>query len=763
MVSAKSIHIKGLVQGVGFRPFVYRMALVHNIFGWVENNNDGVRIHAEGDGADLQSFIISLNENAPVASQIFEMTVTDLEIKSFNDFLIRKSHDISDDITDISPDIAVCRHCLADMKSQHHRLDYPFINCTNCGPRFSIIQGLPYDRAKTTMEPFNMCSECEREYKDVNDRRFHAQPVACNHCGPHYQLIHNNKVYLEIGDLLHKATELISHGKILAIKGMGGFHLACDATHEETVLRLRQRKIREGKPFAVMFRNIETCREYMEISRIEAELLDSWRKPIVILKNIKGGKTLAESVSNGFNTTGVMLPYMPIHYMLFEKLNIPAIVLTSGNISDEPVIIHNHEAQQHLDRIADAFLVYDRDIFNRSDDSVAFVVDEIPRLIRRSRGYAPSPENVKISVDGIFAAGAELVNCFCIGKANKALMSQHIGDLKNLETLDFYTESLQRFSEMFRIKPGLVVCDLHPDYLSSRYAQDFAVAAGNLPVIRVQHHHAHIASCMTEHELDEKVIGICLDGVGYGTDGHIWGFEIMACDLEDFDRKMHLEYIPQPGGDMASHEPWRMAVSYLYQYVDQDIEHLNLPFLQQIEAEKLNIIKSAIQFKINSPLTSSAGRLFDAVAAMTGVCTFSLFHAEAPMRLENIMDPDADGQYNFALGKSIDPGPVIRQIVEDLKKNVAVGIISTKFHRAVVNVIVDSAIKYCAELNINKVVLSGGSFQNRFLLSETVKKLNQTGLEVFTPRHFPSNDGGIALGQLMIAAKRRLSRQYNNG
>jgi hydrogenase maturation protein HypF len=751
--SAKSIHISGLVQGVGFRPFVYRLALHNGIRGWVENGNDGVRIHAEGLDDNLKKFIAGISEEAPAASLILDITVQTGEFQYIETFQIKKSSDYSDEITEISPDIALCDHCLADMKSQAHRIDYPFTNCTNCGPRFSIIQRLPYDRANTTMNPFEMCPICKKEYSNVLDRRFHAQPVACNHCGPHYELIHGGATFTGVNNILDVAARLIMSGKILAMKGIGGFHIACDAMNEAAVSLLRQRKNREGKPFAVMFKSMAYIRKFMDVSYEEEEALLSWRRPIVILKNGNHNLKLAKSVSNGFDTTGIMLPYMPI--LLFERLDIPAFVLTSGNLSDEPVIINDQEAVEHLGPVADAFLVYNREIYNRTDDSVMMFTGNQGRLIRRSRGFAPSPVNLSIDVDGIFAAGAELVNCFCLGKDRKALMSQHIGDLKNLETLDFYDESLSRFQHLFRVKPTLVVCDLHPDYLSTRFAEKFAAMHGNLPLLRVQHHHAHLAACMAEHGLDEKVIGISMDGVGYGSDGHIWGFEVMICDLQDFERKMHLEYVPQPGGDKSTFEPWRMALAYLYQYVDHELEKLDLPIIKHIGLEKIRIVKTAIENNINVPLTSSAGRLFDAVAAMTGLCLYSAFHAEAPMRLENIIDIEESGCYDFHIGSVIDPGPLIRSIVGDIRDKVPAGKISAKFHRSVIEIIFQIAEKLRSESGIKKVVFSGGTFQNRFLLSETGKRLFYNNFQVYTPSAFPSNDGGIALGQLMIAAKRR--------
>lgn len=753
-IIARSIHIKGLVQGVGFRPFVYRLATRHNLSGWVENGNDGVRIYAEGRVSDMNGFITYLSLEAPAASQILEITVSDSQRLNENSFSIRKSTDDSDEVTEISPDIAVCDQCLEDMHSQAHRMDYPFINCTNCGPRFSIIKGLPYDRQKTAMQPFEMCPVCRAEYSDVTDRRFHAQPVACNHCGPHYELVENGRSLTGTKIIVDRLVRLLQSGKIIAMKGIGGFHLACDATDEDAVSLLRSRKNREGKPFAVMFKDIYTLRKYAEINSKEKSALLSWRRPIVIVKNHAANR-LAPSVSNGFETSGAMLPYMPVHYLLFEKLDVPAIVLTSGNISDEPVIIGNTEAMDKLKSVADAFLLYNRDIWNRTDDTVMMFTGLTPRMIRRSRGYAPSPVNMNMNVDGIFAAGAELVNCFCLGKDQKAIMSQHIGDLKNLETLDFYSESLERYQELFRIKPTLVVCDMHPDYLSTRFAQDFSKKNGIEQIESVQHHHAHIAACMAEHGLDETVIGVSLDGVGYGTDGNIWGFEFMSCDLAGFKREMHLEYVPQPGGDKANLEPWRMALAYLHQYVSEDLESLDLEFLKDIGHEKTRMVAMALKNRINCPLTSSAGRLFDAVAAMIGICNYTSFHAEAPMRLENIMDLDETGFYGHKAGSTIDPGEMIRGIVKDLSARVPAGSISAKFHRTIVEIIVNGVIETGRKSSVNKVVLSGGTFQNRFILEECESRLKNTSFQVYTPVDFPSNDGGIALGQLVIAAKRR--------
>ncbi len=741
------VEVKGLVQGVGFRPHVYRIAHSYELNGWVENRNDGVIITVTGDKKSIDNFIIDLRKKAPVASNISKITRKIINHEIFEDFRILKSKDSSEQITDISPDIAVCDDCLKDLKEQPHRIDYPFINCTNCGPRFSIIRDLPYDRHFTTMEPFIMCDACRKEYEDVLDRRFHAQPVACSACGPEYELIIGEKVIHSFDEIVAETCNLLENGKIIAIKGIGGFQIACDAQNEEAVNRLRERKVREGKPFAVMFANVETLQEYVYLFPEEKKSVLSWRRPIVIAQE---KKKLAAGVSVGFKTIGAMLPYMPFHYLLFEKLKLPAIILTSGNISEEPIAIDNEEALTKLTRIADAVLVYNREIYNRTDDSVVFSVNEKERLIRRSRGYSPEPVNLNQNVEGIFAAGAELVNCFCIGKGKQAILSQHIGDLKNLETLEFYRESFNRFKKLFRLKPSLVVHDMHPDYLSTRFANEL-----NLEQMEVQHHHAHIASCMAEHNLDEKVIGVSMDGTGYGDDGNIWGGEFFICDLAGYERKIHFEYIPMPGGDQVTKEPWRTGISYLYNVFGKKFLELDLPFVKELDKSKATLIMQVIDKEINCPLSSSAGRLFDAVAAITNICPVSKFHAEAPMRLENIASATVISSYPFDFGEVISFEPTIQEIVQDLLTGEALSEISAKFHHTVINVIFAVVSQIRKDSGINKVALSGGTFQNKFILSRIEKILEKDNFEVYSQCKIPSNDGGIALGQLVIAAKRR--------
>jgi hydrogenase maturation protein HypF len=732
---------------VGFRPFVYRLAHQFNLKGWVENRNDGVIVVAEGNAAAIGAFFKKLRLAAPPASSISNIEREPVIPRGYQDFIIHRSENTSHEITDISPDISVCEECLSDLKVQSHRLNYPFINCTNCGPRFSIIRDLPYDRAKTTMEPFVMCGICSKEYTDVLDRRFHAQPVACSACGPEYELIIGKNPVKNFTEIIEILANLLEGGKIIAIKGIGGFQIACDANNDEAVNRLRSRKIREGKPFAVMFRDAEALQDHVYLFPEEKRSVVSWRRPIVIVHT---RKMLAPGVSMGFKTTGAMLPYMPFHYLLFEKLKLPAIVLTSGNLSDEPIVINNDRAKKLLTRIADAVLIYNRDIYNRTDDSVVIAVNEKERLIRRSRGYSPEPVNLNLNVDGIFAAGAELVNCFAIGKSNQAILSQHIGDLKNPETLEFYSESFERFKKLFRMEPEIVVHDKHPDYLSTRFAKEL-----NIPAIGVQHHHAHIASCMAEHNLDEKVIGISMDGTGFGDDNNIWGGEFFVVDLAGFERITHFEYVPLPGGDSVTKEPWRTALSYLYKYYGKDFLDLGIPFTRKLDKSKTEKIIEAIDKRINCPMSCSAGRLFDAAAAILGLCNTTFFHAEAPMRLENVTVGTVESDYPFEYGDVISFEPTLKGMVEDLIKGEGVPEISARFHNTIINVIFAVASQIRKETKLDKIVLSGGTFQNKYILGRLELLLKKEKFRVYTHCKIPSNDGGIALGQLVIAAKLR--------
>jgi len=747
MIIALKIKIEGLVQGVGFRPFVYRLAKKYQINGTVQNLSDGVEILAEGGKKSLKRFLDEIKKDAPVASELEKIIVDEANPEYLNDFTISESSDISGAITEISPDISVCSDCLKDMTSQTHRINYPLINCTNCGPRFTIIKDLPYDRDKTTMQPFEMCESCRAEYESISDRRFHAQPVACNVCGPKYKMTYRESVIVELTKILDTLSDCIIKGRIIAFKGTGGYHLMCNALDEHAVTRLRKSKKREGKPFAVLFRDLEAVREFAGVNTREAEILTSWRKPIVLL-NMK--KQLAPAVTLGLNTIGAFLPYMPIHYMLFEKTAIQALVLTSGNLSEEPIITGDDEAKEVFETIADAFVSYNREIHNRTDDSVVKIINGKERVFRRSRGYAPAPVKTQQNVEGILATGAELVNCFCIGKGYQAILSQYIGDLKNFETYRFYTETIEKYKRLFRFNPAIVTYDMHPDYLSTRYASEL-----NITGLAVQHHHAHIASCMAEHGIDEQVIGVSFDGTGYGTDGNIWGSEFLLADFHGFERYSHFEYVALPGGDKVTEEPWRTAISYLYNSFGQHVRSLDIPFIQQMEDKKLNLILEALEKKINCPLSSGAGRLFDAVAALIHVCPVSKFHAEAPMRLESLTIDSIYERYEISHQEIISFKEMFQQILEDIHQKKPAEIISTKFHNTIIYTIFKVALQIRRETGLNKIVLSGGTFQNKYIMERIEPLLIKNKFKVFSQSRIPCNDGGIALGQLIIAANKR--------
>jgi hydrogenase maturation protein HypF len=756
--------VTGLVQGVGFRPFIYRKAVLFELTGWVENTNENVSIRVTGNPENIDRFINSLSNDSPPASMVEEVLIVEMEKEDFPSFRILLSHDVSDNITEISPDIAVCNECLTDIDVPGNRYGYAFVNCTNCGPRFTIIQDLPYDRARTTMHSFTMCMDCQREYDSIHDRRFHAQPTACSSCGPHYELYVKGKKISDVIDVIvDHLSNCIENGGVVLIKGLGGMHLACDAFNEAAVEKLRNIKNRDGKPFALLFRDLETVKDYAKVDNHEEYSLDSWRKPIVLLemknRGIKNGidanpgpqPFLADKISSGLNLIGVMLPYMPIHYLLFRKLKTSAIVLTSGNLNNEPILTDNQQAMLRFTEDLDAIVIHNRDIYHRTDDSVARIIAGQERVFRRSRGYVPVPLRTVLNTEGIVAFGAELTNCFCIGKGRKAFLSQHIGDLQGLETTIFYEKTLIQFIKLFRIKPALIAVDMHPDYISTRTGRGFS----DLPLVSVQHHHAHLASCMAEHHLDERVIGVAMDGTGYGEDGAIWGAEFMICDLSNYSRINHFEYLPQPGGDLAIEEPWRMAVSYLYKVFGRDFMKLELPFLKTIDSGKIETVIRMIDRKINCPLTSSAGRLFDAAASILGLCQLSSYQAQGPMLLESQVQKDNKESYPCNIGKTISFDPSIRCMVKEITQGATVATIATKFHNTLISVIFESANIARLKEGIDKVVLSGGVFQNKYLLEGTISILEKNNFKVYAHAVVPTNDGGIALGQLAVASKRR--------
>jgi hydrogenase maturation protein HypF len=743
--------VTGLIQGVGFRPFVYRIATRHGLKGWVLNTNENVCIRVSGEETEIQGFLSALRNETPPAAMIESVHAEEIPDDNYPDFRILRSEDISDEITEVSPDIAVCDDCLDDIRPGKRRSGYAFVNCTNCGPRFTIISDLPYDRPKTTMRDFPMCLECGKEYEEILDRRFHAQPVACAECGPEYELyVKGKRIPCSQELIVETVAGIIDQGGIVLLKGLGGMHLACDALNEPAVMRLREIKNREGKPFAIMVRDLVTARQYAEISAEEAASLGSWRRPIVLLRT-KPSTHLAAGLNSGLNRTGIMIPYMPFHHLFFEKLKTPAIVLTSGNFSDEPILIDNGKALEQFSEPVDAVVLHNRDIHNRADDSVVKFTGGKERVLRRSRGFVPSPVRMQLQTEGIIAFGAELTNSFCIGKGRKAFLSQYIGDLKGYETTLFYEETLERFMRLFRVTPSLLAVDMHPEYVSTKEAEQLS----GIPVVRVQHHHAHIAACMAEHRLDEKVIGVAFDGTGYGDDGHTWGSEFLVCDLEGYKRFSHFAYLPMPGGDIAGEEPWRMAVSWLYSVLGPGLQGLDIPTLKENNPESIDILISMIERKINSPMTSGAGRYFDAVASLTGICQKATFQAQGPMTLESLVLENLNDRYPWSGFGEIRFDETLNGILSDLKARADVRIISTKFHNTIISAIFETVKAISRIEGIRKVVLSGGVFQNAYLLEKVENLLKGEDFEIFAHASIPANDGGIALGQLAVAAKKR--------
>lgn len=740
--------IKGLVQGVGFRPFICRLAAKHGLTGEVDNRNDGVVVTVQGDLKTVDLFSNDILRYAPPASHIKSIEINARQFAGFDRFTITQSRNINNMVTEISPDIAVCTECLEDMEKDPCRINYPFVNCTNCGPRFSIIRELPYDRPNTTMDVFRMCPDCSKEYNDILDRRFHAQPVACNSCGPVYQLTDGKRKTSELQVILDQISDIINSGKPVAVKGIGGYFLMCDALDNEAVKELRKRKHRDAKPFAVMFRDIDSVRKFCFIDNEEEKEILLWRRPVLILKQ---KEALAESVSGRLNTTGAMLPYMPVHYLMFRKLKTPVVVFTSGNISDEPIITDDEIALQQLLPVAGSLLSYNRSIHNRTDDSVVRIIDKKVSLIRRSRGYVPRPVDLKQKVEGILALGADQRNTFCIGKGNQAIMSQFIGDLNNPGSYSFLAETVDRFTDLFRFRAEHLACDMHPDYFSSHYAGVIENET-KVPLYKIQHHHAHIASCMAENGIEDEVIGVCFDGTGYGTDGNIWGGEFLIGGMKQFDRYSHFDYIPMPGGEMAIKEPWRMAFSYLYKYFGENFDYYSFPVFRQVDKGKLNLLKEMIAGNTNSPLTSGAGRLFDTISVMLGLCMTETFDSEAPMLLESAIDCETEDYYPFLINETISFKETLKSVAEDINRK-KIPVIAAMFHNTLAQVILETSRKIRTGTSLNRVILSGGVFQNKYLLEKAAKLLRRDRFRVYTNHQVPANDGGISLGQLVITSK----------
>ena len=742
--------IRGLVQGVGFRPFICRLAAKHGLSGEVDNRTDGVSVILQGDLKTIDKFSNDILENAPPASHIKSIEIKTTRFAGYDSFRIAESKTVDNLVTEISPDIAVCRECLDDMEKDPERIDYPFINCTNCGPRFTIIESLPYDRPMTSMKSFRMCSNCKSEYEDILDRRYHAQPIACNKCGPVCNLRDNTKSISNFNQILDEVSLQIASGKTVAVKGTGGYFLMCDALNNNAINELRQRKHRDEKPFAVMFRDVYAVKNFCYLDADEEKELISWRRPILILRQ---KKLLSSSVSNGLKTTGAMLPYMPLHYLLFSNIKTPAVVLTSGNISDDPIIVDDSSAEKQLLGIAGSVLSYNRTIHNRADDSVIRIIDHKISILRRSRGYVPRPVDLNMNVEGILALGADQKSSFCLGKGFQAIMSQYIGDMKNPAVYDFFTETIDRFSGLFKFKPEIIACDLHPDYASTHYAEILEREL-KIPLVRVQHHHAHIASCLAENGIGDEVIGVSFDGTGFGTDGNIWGGEFLIADNEKFTRFAHFDYIPMPGGDKAVSEPWRMAFSYLFRYFGDNLDYKSIPLFRSIDDNKLSMVREMIIKKMNSPLSSGAGRLFDAFSTLLGLCSEETFDSEAPMRLESAINCRTDDYYPFIAAETIIFSDTLKALLEDLPRH-RIPVIAAKLHNTIAQAILQTSHQIRRTTSINKVVLSGGVFQNKYLLEKSSALLRKERFKVYTNHLVPANDGGISLGQLTVTSKLR--------
>jgi hydrogenase maturation protein HypF len=758
-VELARISVRGVVQGVGFRPFVFQLANRHGLNGWVCNTSEDVKIEVQGDNFVLEKFVSELKQKAPPLARIENISVTYHPPAGYTRFEIRHSVAEEGKYQLVSPDIATCQPCLNEILTPgDRRYHYPFTNCTNCGPRFTIIEDIPYDRPKTTMRLFTMCSDCQEEYDNPLDRRFHAQPNACPKCGPSLELLDAKGHHIDTADVIETASELLKKGKIVAVKGLGGFLLACDATSQKAVQLLRRRKMRPFKPLAVMVANIDEARKYCHVSEPEEELLTSPQSPIVLMP-WKPGTGLCQSIAPNLKYLGVMLPYTPMHHLLLRESGLP-LVMTSGNISEEPICKDNDEAVRRLSGIADYFLIHNRDIYARYDDSVTIVERGNVQLTRRARGYAPFPVHLTFNARQVLSCGAEEKNTFCLTKDNYAFISQHIGDMENMETMEHFENTLTLYKKLFRIEPEIIAYDLHPEYLSTKYALELGSRCGNLKLVVVQHHHAHIVSCMADNKLDTPVIGVALDGTGYGSDGRIWGGEFMVADYKGFKRLGHLEYLPLPGGAAAIKRPYRTTIGYLVKLLGQDSQNLKLDFLKQIDNVERELINQQLQADLNSPLNSSMGRLFDAVSALINIRGEIDYEGQAAIELEmaayESVDEVDDKSYPYSITESdgmniIQLKELFSAIIEDLYQKASKSCISAKFHNTVAHIIFDMCRLIGNDSGINRVALSGGVFQNRLLFRKVVPLLQSSGFTVFVHNQIPCNDGGISLGQAVIA------------
>lgn len=742
----KRLKIKGIVQGVGFRPFVYRLAHDLGLAGFVRNTTDGVDIEIEGKANTLTQFIRSIKEKKPKAARIDSLSEKDLPPDRATKFIIKKSK-LSKGFTQISPDIATCTDCLKESKDpSDRRFKFPFINCTNCGPRYSIVLQSPYDRKRTTMKDFKMCSACKAEFTKITDRRFHAQPDCCAVCGPEFTLFSIKGGRIKENDSILKTVELLQKGQIVAIKGIGGFHIACDATNCKVVSELRRLKNRPTKPFAIMVSR-KDLKKIVYMNDKEQEFINSPAAPIMLLK--KKGKVICDEVAPGNPYYGVMVPYAPVHHLLLEKL--PYMVMTSANIQDEPIAKDDKEVIAKLKHIVSFYLTHDRKIENRCDDSIGFYLsDKGFSLMRRSRGYVPVPVDLPTSVKPTLGVGPYLKNTFTLARRKEAYISPHIGDLDNLETLRFFNEMIERYKRWFRIEPELIVHDLHPDYLSTKIAFELVERSMfNVKRIGVQHHIAHIAACLGENKVFDDAIGIAFDGTGFGFDGKIWGGEFFIGNLDNLRRVAHLEYLPLPGGEVSIKKPYRIAIAYLYKLFGKTFDLS--PF--RFSSEEVDIILRMIEENHNLVYTSSMGRFFDCIAVMLGLISEITYEAEAAINLENIAAKDVKARYQYYIKEGdpiiIEVKDILGAVMKDIRRGVSLSTISAKFHNTVAHFSLDVARKLSKIYRVKKVCFSGGVFQNHYLLNLMIDTFQDAGFKVYVHHRLPTNDGCISYGQVI--------------
>ena len=743
-----------MVQGVGFRPYVFRLAIKNDLVGNVFNTSEGIAMELQGRPEAVTAFLTRLPADAPPLSRITEITVRELPCNDDREFVILESERGAQARALITPDVAVCLDCLGELfDPANRRYRYPFINCTNCGPRFTIMRAIPYDRPFTSMGVFKMCPDCQAEYDDPRDRRFHAQPNACWKCGPRLELWSAEGEPLGSADPIAEAVSRLQLGEIVAVKGIGGFHLAVDAANRMAVKKLRERKRRLEKPFAIMVPDAARAKQLAELDPSALEALGSPQRPIVLLRK-RPNLNIAEGVAPSNRDLGIFLPYTPLHHLLFRNGGFDALVMTSANLSEEPIAIGNQEALGRLRGLADCFLVHNRDILWRCDDSVIRPHREKIRHLRRSRGYVPAPIFLGEAVPSVLAVGGELKNTICLAQGREAFLSQHIGDLENLESYRFFEDVIGHLEGVLEVEPQIIAYDLHPDYLSTKWA----LGQRGVQLVPVQHHHAHVASCMAENHLRGRVIGFALDGTGFGTDKNVWGGEVMVADYQSFDRVAHFEYVPMPGGAQAIRQPWRMAVAYLAHHFGREFLSDSIPFVDTLDRKSVDTLLRMIERGVNSPLTSSCGRLFDAVAALLGFRGEVTYEGQAAIDLEmNLRDTPDAAAYPLALrftGKNwiIDTLPLFDSILDDMRRRIPTAVISARFHRGLVEVFLRLARLIKKESGLDRVCFSGGAFQNSFLLENLANQLEEAGFRVFTHFEVPSGDGGLSLGQAMVAA-----------